>query len=104
MPWPQVRRRTKHTAGRRSVRSHCPRALSFAPKTALSGRVFAALKPNKGVVEKIKTCGECVTRGDVTAGAPNSSGSLAMLEEMRRASSRVSSFGRSARAALFLSK
>ena len=61
MPWPQVRRRTKHTAVRRSVHSHCPRALSFAPKTALSGRVFAALKAIKGVVEKIKTCGECVT-------------------------------------------
>ena len=63
MPWPQVRRRTKHTAVRRSVHSHCPRALSFAPKTALSGRVFAALKAINGVVEKIKTCGECVTRG-----------------------------------------
>ena len=43
----------------------CPRALSFAPKTALSGRVFAALKAIKGVVEKIKTCGECVTRGNL---------------------------------------
>ena len=83
MPWPQVRRRTKHTAVRRSVHSHCPRALSFAPKTALSGRVFAALKAIKGVVEKIKTCGECVTRrnlmrppqqlrqfGDVRGNAP----------------------------------
>ena len=79
MPWPQVRRRTKHTAVRRSVHSHCPRALSFPPKTALSGRVFAALKAIKGVGEKIKTCGECVTRGDVTAGAPNSFGGLAIL-------------------------
>ena len=65
MPWPQVRRRTKHTAVRRSVHCHCPRALSFAPKTALSRRVFAALKAIKGVVEKIKTCGECVTRGNL---------------------------------------
>ena len=58
----------------------CPHALSFAPKTALSGRVFAALRAIKRVVEKIKTCGKCVTHEDIT----NSSGGLAILAAVGR--------------------
>ena len=51
---------TKHCGSPQCALPLPPRE-KFAPKTALSGRVFAALKAINGVVEKIKTCGECVT-------------------------------------------
>ena len=63
----------------------CPHALSFALKTALSGRVFAALRAIKGVVKKIKTCGECVTHEDISAAAPTAPAPWRYWPAMRRA-------------------